>query len=87
MTEIKVKHEIPAPATSEIPVAFSNCAKCSISYTESANPVESVLLVCLHSFCRNCIDDGCLKSDKGDPSKISETFLLNSNVVASWKLH
>lgn len=54
----------------EIPNAFSNCANCGISYHQSTNPVESVLLVCLHSFCRTCINNGCLRSDKGDPSKL-----------------
>ena len=52
-----------------IPAAFSQCANCSVSYTSSAQPIESVLLVCLHSFCKKCINDGCLRSDKGDPSK------------------
>lgn len=53
-----------------IPSAFSKCANCGISYHESSNPVESVLLVCLHSFCRNCINSGCLRSEKGDQSEL-----------------
>lgn len=52
-----------------VPNAFSKCANCGVSYHESSNPIESVLLVCLHSFCRNCINNGCLRSEKGDQSK------------------
>ena len=66
--EPKIEPAVPV-AQKEIPNAFSKCANCSICYQVSPNPVESVLLVCLHSFCRNCINDGCLRSEKGDSSK------------------
>lgn len=70
MTEdIKLDRVQNIKTENEIPSAFSNCANCSVSYTSSAQPIESVLLVCLHSFCKKCINDGCLRSDKGDPSK------------------
>ncbi|XP_067935863.1 E3 ubiquitin-protein ligase TRIM33-like isoform X2 [Watersipora subatra] len=68
--EPKVEPSTPV-ASQEIPNAFSQCANCSISYQGSSNPVESVLLVCLHSFCRKCINEGCLRSEKGDSNLVT----------------
>lgn len=70
-SDVKVegKSAVPSTPNNDVPNAFSKCANCSFSYQDSKNPVESIMLVCLHSFCKKCVMDGCLMSDKGDQSE------------------